>query len=51
MQKPFTHFSDNQWDTISKLMNWSLPPVQGIPRTDFRKVWNFILFVLTRGCR
>ncbi len=27
------------------------PPERGISRSDLRKVWNSLLFVLTRGCR
>jgi len=51
MKKPFTQLSDKQWKSIESLTNWSPPPVRGVPRTDFRKVWNSILFILTRGCR
>lgn len=47
----FTHLSDLQWKTIQGLINWTPPPQRGVPRADFRKVWNSILFVLTRGCR
>jgi transposase len=51
MKKPFSHLSDQQWEAIKTLINWSPPPVRGVPRSDFRKVWNSILYVLTRGCR
>jgi transposase len=51
MSKHFTHLSDSQWETIQGLVNWTPPPQRGVPRADFRKVWNSILFVLTRGCR
>lgn len=51
MKKPFTQLSDKQWKCIETLINWSPPPVRGVPRSDFRKVWNSILFILTRGCR
>lgn len=51
MKKPFTQLSDKQWKCIESLVNWSPPPVRGGPRSDFRKVWNSILFILTRGCR
>lgn len=51
MKKPFTQLSDKQWKSIESLTNWSPPPVGGVPRADFRKVWNSILFILTRGCR
>ena len=51
MAKHFTHLSDPQWETIQGLVNWTPPPQRGVPRTDFRKIWNSIFFVLTRGCR
>jgi transposase len=51
MEKHFTHLSDPQWDIIQQLTKWTPPPQRGVPRADFRKVWNSILFVLTRGCR
>lgn len=51
MTKHFSHLSDSQWETIKKLVNWTPPPQRGVPRADFRKIWNSILFVLTRGCR
>jgi len=51
MAKHFTHLSDSQWETIETLVNWSPPLQRGVPRADFRKIWNSILFVLTRGCR
>ena len=51
MEKSFHHLSDDQWGLISNLMNWKLPLERGTPRSDMRKVWSSILFVLTRGCR
>lgn len=51
MAKYFICLSDSQWATIQKLVNWVPPPQRGVPRTDFRKIWNSILFILTRGCR
>lgn len=52
MQKHFLSLSDSQWETIKGLMtSWSPPPQRGVPRADFRKIWNSILFILTRGCR
>jgi transposase len=51
MKKSFAHLSDYQWENITSLMNWSPPPVRGVLRADFRKVWNSILFILTRGYR
>jgi len=51
MKTTFHHLSDEQWSLIFSLMNWQLPLERGTPRSDMRKVWNSILFVLTRGCR
>lgn len=51
MAKHFTHLSDNQWETINRLIDWTPPLQRGVPRADFRKIWNSILFVLTMGCR
>lgn len=47
----FTALSDNQWQRIQELAQFNLPLQRGIPRTDLRKVWNSILFLLSRGCR
>ena len=47
----FNQLSDEQWLLISDLMDWGVPLGRGIPRNDLRKVWNSLLFVLTRGCR
>ena len=51
MKTVFHHLSDEQWSLISGFMNWKLPLERGTPRSDMRKVWNSIFFVLTRGCR
>lgn len=51
MSQHFTQLSDSQWETIKGLVNWTPPPQRGVPRTDLRKVWNSIFFVLSRGCR
>lgn len=51
MTNHFTQLTDFQWKTIQDLVNWNPPLQRGVPRTDLRKVWNSILFVLTRGCR
>ena len=51
MKKPFHHLSDQQWSLISSLMNWKLPLERGTPRSDLRKVWNSIFYILTHGCR
>lgn len=47
----FDQLSDEQWLLISELMNWEIPLERGTPRSDLRKVWNSLLFILTRGCR
>ena len=51
MSNVFHHLSDEQWSLVSKLMNWKLPLERGTPRSDLRKVWNSIFYVLTHGCR
>ncbi len=50
-QKHFKFLSDDQWELISSLMQWKPPLQRGIPRTDLRKIWNSILYILTHGCR
>jgi transposase len=51
MKKPFVCLSDSQWSLICHSTHWTPPPVRGVPRADFRKIWNAILYVLIRGCR
>jgi transposase len=51
MKTVFHHLSDEQWSLISNLMDWKLPLQRGTPRSDMRKVWNSILYILTHGCR
>jgi transposase len=51
MAKHFTDLSDSQCETIKGLVNWNPPPQRGVPRADYRKIWNSIFYVLTRGCR
>ena len=51
MSTTFLTLSDEQWALILNLMELKLPPERGVPRSDLRKVWNSLLFVLTRGCR
>ena len=51
MNRSFTHLSDEQWKLIYQLMNWRPPLERGTPRSDLRKVWNSILYILSRGCR
>lgn len=51
MQEPFHHLSDSQWDLVITLMNWTPPLERGTPRSDLRKVWNSLFYILTHGCR
>ncbi len=50
-KKHFKFLSDSQWALISDLMSWQPPPQRGVQRTDLRKIWNSIFYVLTHGCR
>jgi len=47
----FTPLSDDQYQNLMSLMNWTPPQERGTPRTSFRKIWNSILFLLANGCR
>lgn len=51
MKTTFHHLTDEQWLLIIDLMDAQLPLERGTPRSDMRKVWNSILFILTHGCR
>ena len=51
MSASFQALTDQQWTLILDLMELQLPPERGVPRSDLRKVWNSLIFVLTRGCR
>ena len=51
MATNFHGLSDEQWQWVSQMMDLNLPRERGMPRSDLRKVWNSLLFVLTRGCR
>lgn len=51
MEEPFHHLSDSQWNLIVALMNWTPPAERGTPRSDLRKVWNSLFYILTHGCR
>jgi transposase len=51
MAAEFQGLSDAQWTQVESLMGLTLPPERGIPRSDLRKVWNSLLFILSRGCR
>jgi len=47
----FKFLTDDQWELIFSLMQWEPPLQRGIPRTDLRRIWNSILYILTHGCR
>ncbi len=49
--KKFTELIDDQWSLVQSLLNWEPPLERGKPRSDLRKVWNSIFYVLTKGCR
>lgn len=51
MKTAFQSLSDEQWKLIFNLMNAKLPLERGTPRSDMRKVWNSIFYVLIQGCR
>jgi transposase len=50
-KKKFQYLSDSQWELILSFMQWDPPLQRGTPRTEFRMIWNSILYVLTYGCR
>ncbi|MGE0634583.1 MAG: transposase [Parachlamydiales bacterium] len=47
----FQELNESQWILIQELMSWSPPKARGKPRTNLKRVWNSILFILTHGCR
>lgn len=51
MNRTFKYLTDDQWQLIFDLMDAKLPRERGTPRSDMRKVWNSILYILNRGCR
>lgn len=51
METEFKALTDNQWALIQELMQWTPLKERGIQRTDPRKIWNSIFYILTRGCR
>ena len=51
MSKKIIQLTDEQWSLIQSLIDWIPPLERGEPRRDFRKVWNSIFYILTRGCR
>lgn len=51
MKRGFNYLSDEQWEIISRLMDTKFPLERGTPRSNMRKVWNSIIYILTRGCR
>ena len=38
----FIEISENEWNKIKELMNWSPPIERGSQRTDLRRIWNSI---------
>ena len=50
-QKHFKFLSDEEWNLIHSFMDWEPPLQRGVPRTDFRKIWNSIFYILSHGCR
>ena len=50
-KRHFDFLSDSQWQIIFNLMHWDPPLQRGTPRTDLRRIWNSIFYVLTHGCR
>lgn len=51
MAVQFEKLTDQQWKFIQNSMEWEPAPARGKPLTCFRKVWNSIFYVLSRGCR
>ena len=47
----FQELTEDQWILIQELMSWSPPKERGKPRTNLKRVWNAILYILTHGCR
>lgn len=47
----FQELSEEQWNLIQELMEWSPPKQRGKPRTHLKRVWNSIFYILTYGCR
>jgi transposase len=50
MAVQFKKLTDQQWHLIENAMEWKPAPARGKPTTPFRKVWNSILYILSRGC-
>lgn len=51
MYADFKPLTDDQWELILKFMELDLPLERGVKRSDLRKVWNSIFFILRTGCR
>lgn len=51
MSVKFTKLSDSSWELIEKLAQFKLPAQRGVVRTDLRKIWNSILYILITGQR
>ena len=46
MYADFKPLTDEQWELILKFMELDLPLEKGVKRSDLRKVWNSIFFIL-----
>lgn len=51
MSSKFTSLSDESWELIQGLTKIKLPLQRGKKRTDLRKIWNSIFYVLISGVR
>lgn len=51
MATSFKMLTDEQWLLVKNSMQWTPAPPRGKESTCFRKVWNSILYILSRGCR
>ena len=48
----FKYLTDDQWKLIEELMHWKPEKKErGTKRSQFKKVWNSILYVLINHCR
>lgn len=51
MPSKFTKLSDDSWNLIEQLAQVKIPLQRGIARTDLRRVWNSIFYILVTGQR
>jgi len=47
----FQELTDDQWSLIQRLMLWSPSKERGKPRTNLKRAWNAIFYILRHGCR